>query len=293
MTKILVTGANGQLGQSIKKISARFSDFELIYADREMLDITDNEKVQAYIPAISPDIIIHAAAYTAVDMAETESEKCYAINQQGSEYIATAAERINATVIYISSDYVYHNTYTRPLETSDPTTPQGIYARSKLYGEWATLSACSRVIVVRTAWVYSEFKSNFVKTMARLMQAGKDLRVVADQIGTPTYAPHLAEVLLMLINTLDLKNDFFHHIYNYADSEAITWYAFAEDIQKAIGTSVDISPTTTAIYNAPAPRPSYSVLNSDRLRSIINYGDRPLHIGLETTLRAVGVFSEK
>lgn len=255
---IAVTGAGGQLGKEL--IRLQLPGITWIGLDRQALDITDAEACMHVIGNQRPDAVIHAAAYTAVDRAETEPETAYRINVQGTQNAAAAAELVGAKFVYVSTDYVFDGFGTRPYEVNDPTGPRTVYGRTKLQGEQAAAVACNRTFIVRTSWVYGAYGSNFVRTMLQLASNGTPLRVVNDQTGSPTYTYDLARFLTELVLTEQ------YGTYHASNSGSCTWYQFAQTIFAQSGLNVDLVPCTTAEFPRPAPRPAYSVLGHDSMR---------------------------
>ncbi|MBB5324211.1 dTDP-4-dehydrorhamnose reductase [Anoxybacillus tepidamans] len=253
--KIVVTGANGQLGQELVR-QLQQTNFELYSFTKSDLDITNESIVNEVITKIKPDIIINAAAYTKVDQAEIEEETAYLVNAFGQRSLAVAAEKVGAKICYISTDYVFDGNSAIPYREYDQTNPLGVYGKSKLVGEELTKSLCSRYFIVRTAWVYGEFGQNFVKTMLRLAKEKEEIGVVNDQIGSPTYTVDLAHFIIELVQTEKFG------IYHATNSEACSWYEFAKAIFEESNIKVKVNPITTEQFPRPAARPKYSVLDN-------------------------------
>lgn len=249
---ILITGANGQLGKELtKKLSTSNS---VIALSKEQLDITIKEKVEEQIFNYKPNLIIHTAAYTAVDECEENNEKAFLVNGIGAGYVAKSAEKIGARVFYISSDYVFDGKKQIPYLEEDNPNPQSIYGLSKWMGE-KLVSTYENSSIIRTSWLYGHDGKNFVKTMMRLASEGKEVKVVNDQIGSPTYINDLVQVIYHLIAK---KN----RIYHVSNIGYCSWYEFARAIYEEVGYSTDlVLPITTKEYNAAAARPRYSVLS--------------------------------
>ncbi len=269
LLKIAVTGANGQLGfQLVKKLVGKV---QLKAFDRASLDITNEAHVARQLSDFGPDIIINAAAYTAVDKAEQEHEKAYAINHLGAEYLAKNAERLNAILIHVSTDYVFDGQNEEPYLETAHTNPRSVYGRSKLAGELAVAKYCSKYIILRTAWVFGEHGNNFVKTMLRLAQNRTELSVVADQQGGPTYAGDIANAIISICNQIEMTNETIWGVYHFSGTPYVSWYEFAVEIfNRAVDLKViDKAPTTKSItsaeYPTPAKRPAYSKLNCDKI----------------------------
>ena len=270
MTKILITGANGQLGQSFKKVAPAFSNYNLQYCDRSQLDITQKEAVDEYFTTHDLDYCINCAAYTAVDRAESEPDKASDINVKGMENLALACQNANIPLIHFSTDYVYHNQQNTPFKEDDPTHPQSVYARTKLEGEQIAQTIHQQVMIIRTSWVYAEFGHNFVRTMHRLGQEREQLRIVFDQIGSPTYAPDLAEAVLNIITKVEcgeVTQEKLHGIYHYSNEGVASWYDFALAIFELSGIKCQVTPIETKDYPTPAKRPPFSLLNKGKIKA--------------------------
>ena len=268
--KILVTGANGQLGWELQR--AKPNDCELTALSRDQLDITDLEQVIRSINSIKPDWVINAAAYTAVDKAESDSAGAYAINAEGAANLATAAQAINSCLLHISTDFIFDGRNNRPYLPEDVPNPLGIYGASKLAGEQKVREILGgETLIIRTAWVYSAHGNNFVKTMLRLMGERDTLGVIEDQVGTPSWAAEIARAVYLSIEN-NLRG-----VYHWTDTGAASWYDFSVAIYELgkeaglINNSVTINPIPTEAYPTPAERPPYSILNKDSLRKAINY----------------------
>ena len=275
--KILVTGKNGQLGSELQKTCP--SNVELICFGSKELDISNAEQVNELLITHSPDIVINAAAYTAVDKAETDTDTAYAVNEQGAANLANACKNIDAKLIHISTDFVFDGTSTMPYTASDATNPLGVYGASKLAGEQAINEILgSQATIVRTAWVYSVFGNNFVKTMLRLMAEKEQLGIVGDQVGTPTWAAGLANMLWALVakarSEQVLNTENIATILNWTDAGVASWYDFAVAIQELaieqglLTKSIPISAIPAASYPTPAKRPAFSVLNKAQAEEI-------------------------
>jgi dTDP-4-dehydrorhamnose reductase len=272
MKRVMITGAQGQLGLALRKLLQECEDYEPYLTDAftnedkniAALDITQEEAVKEYVSAYKPDIIINCAAFTAVDLCETEQDKAYQINALGPKYLAEAAERIGARLIHISTDYVFDGESREPITEDAETNPVSVYGKTKLEGERNVIRSCSRYFILRTAWLYGEGK-NFVKTMLRLAENGSKIRVVADQYGTPTSAIELARVILFLMKTES------YGIYHTTCEGSTSWYEFAKIIFETAGMQVEVEAIETREYITPAKRPSYSVLDNKALRERHGY----------------------
>lgn len=256
--RILVTGANGQLGQEIQRLSAAFSDYEFDFFTRENLSIDNEAQVKEAFRKIQPTFCINCAAYTAVDKAETDKEAARNINAKAVELLAIACMQNGTQFIHISTDYVFDGNASQPYKVNAPVGPQGVYGATKLEGEQLAIKSNSNPIIIRTSWVYSEFGKNFVKTMMRLMKDKDSLNVVSDQSGSPTYAFDLAEAILQIIASGKWKGG----IYHYSNTGIITWYDFAVAIRDLIQSDCKVNPIPTSGYPTPAKRPAYSAMDT-------------------------------
>ena len=270
--KILIAGKNGQVGSCLVDLLEAQTELTFLALDREELDITDPIQVDKIVSEFQPNIIINAAAYTAVDKAEQESELAYAINRDGPRNLASAADEINATIIHISTDYVFAGNSLGSYTELDKTDPQGEYGRSKLAGEHAVAEACSRHVILRTAWVFSEHGNNFVKTMLRLAKTRDTLGVVADQFGGPTYAGDIAKAIVTISKQI-VNGNKAYGIYHYSGFPHVSWHEFAENVfnialnQYVLKQSIQVNPIMTQDYPTPAKRPANSRLNCHKIDS--------------------------
>lgn len=258
---ILVTGANGQLGNSIRKISASYPN-NYFFTDMPEVDITNLALLENLMKEKQIDAIINCAAYTAVDKAEDDVALATKINVDGPRNLAIAAKNANAKLVHVSTDYVFGGKAYLPLKESDPTAPIGVYGRTKLAGEEAVKEVGCDAVVVRTAWLYSEFGGNFVKTMLRLGRERSELGVVYDQVGTPTYATDLAVALMELLT----KGFTGFSLYHYSNEGVISWYDFAKTIFDLSGINIKLNALESSEYPSKAERPAYSVLNKKKIR---------------------------
>lgn len=252
--KLVVTGANGQLGKDVVKL-ARQQGFEVYGFGRDEMDVTSLEQVRNYVQTIKPDVIIHCAAYTNVDLAEEEVEQAYRVNANGARNVAVAGEEVRAKVCYISTDYVFDGTSSTPYREYDQTNPLSVYGKSKLAGEELTKTLCSKYFIVRTSWVYGKEGNNFVKTMLRLAKEREEISVVDDQIGSPTYTVHLADFLLKIV----CSN--YYGIYHASNTGSCSWYEFAKAIFEHANLDIIVNPITTEQFLAKANRPKFSLLD--------------------------------
>jgi dTDP-4-dehydrorhamnose reductase len=272
--KVLVTGAGGQVGRSLIATVPGWA--ALLAASHKDLDIADDHAVGAYVRLHSPDVILNAAAHTAVDRAESEPELAKGINSDGPRHLAVAAREVGARLIHISTDFVFDGKASSPYRPDATPNPLSVYGATKLAGEKAVLDALPESsVIVRTAWVYAAAGSNFVRTMLRVMNANGAVRVVADQVGTPTAARALAETLWDVVSKPEIKG-----IHHWTDAGVASWYDFAIAIAEEgaplglVSDSVTVTPITTADYPTPARRPAYSVLDKTSLAS---FGLVPVH----------------
>ena len=274
--KILLTGINGQLGHELQHTLAPLG--EVVGVGRTTMDLTQPEQILQVIDAVQPDLIVNPAAYTAVDRAETETELAHAINAIAPQTIAQAAQKLQVPLIHVSTDYVFDGQKNTPYTEVDPPNPLGAYGRTKLAGEEAVRQNGDRALILRTAWVYSAYgKGNFVKTMLRLGSQREEIRVVADQVGTPTWARNIAEAIAAIASIETEPGTTYH----FTNSGVASWYDFAVAIfeeAEAIGFPLKVQqvvPITTSEYPTPAQRPAYSVLANQKLAAIL--GCHPLH----------------
>jgi dTDP-4-dehydrorhamnose reductase len=256
--KFIVTGVLGQLGYDlVKQLSGQ--NHEVIGIDREELDITDEAAVHAFIEEAKPDAILHCAAFTNVDAAEENKDAAYAVNALGPKYLAQAASKVGAKMVYVSTDYVFNGTATDPYEVEQPTDPLGVYGETKLAGEEFVKQYLDKYFIVRTAWVYGINGHNFVKTMLRLGSERDEVGVVHDQIGSPTYTVDLAAFMIELVQSDK------YGIYHATNEGVCSWYDFAVEIFKQAGLNVKVNPLTSDQFPRPAARPSYSVLSKKKI----------------------------
>lgn len=272
MKKILVIGANGQLGNCFKKLSSDFdSNFEFNFASSEDLDITDRNAIDDFFDDFKPDFCINAAAYTAVDLAERESEKAFAVNAEAVGNIAEACKNTKATLIHISTDYVFDGESNISYSEDNFTNPQGVYGASKLKGEELAIENNPKTIVIRTSWLYSEFNKNFVKTMLNLFTIKDELGIVADQFGQPTNANDLAEVVMKIIES-DPKTFGVFHFSNYPETN---WFEFASKIAEFSDSKIKLKAISTEEFPTPAKRPKRSTMALDKIEEV--YKVEPIH----------------
>lgn len=263
MQTILVTGSHGQLGNEMQQAASRYPAFQYIYTDVEELDICDKNALQTFVKENKVNIIVNCAAYTAVDKAEDDVELCYRINRDAVRNIGEVAQENKVKVVHVSTDYVFDGTNHLPYTEDLPVCPATVYGKSKLEGEQVLLESCDQVVILRTAWLYSSFGNNFVKTMMKLGKERDALNVIFDQIGTPTYAADLADTILTLLS----HETFIPGIYHFSDEGVCSWYDFTKSIHRIAGITCDVRPIETKDYPARTPRPNYSVLNKAKIKS--------------------------
>ena len=260
--RILVTGCNGQLGNEIQLLETTNPQHTYFNTDVAELDITDEAAIESFVSENAIDGVINCAAYTAVDKAEENQELCHLLNTVAPGYLASAVEKRGGWIIQISTDYVFDGTNHTPYVETDPVCPNSVYGRTKLAGEEAAQKACAKTMIIRTAWLYSQFGNNFVKTMIRLGKEKPELGVIFDQIGTPTYARDLAVVIFEAVNKGIIPG-----IYHFSNEGVISWYDFTKAIHRIAGiNSCHVRPLHTAEYPTPASRPHYSVLDKTKIK---------------------------
>ncbi len=276
---VLVTGASGQLGQALQHVAVNHPDIEFHFVSSSELDITDKVSVASCFRKRKPDACINAAAYTAVDKAESEPEKAFAVNVTGVKNLAEVCKEHNVLMLHISTDFVFDGTKREPYTEDDIPNPQSVYGKTKLQGEQEIQAVLTKYYIVRTSWVYSQFGNNFMKTMIRLGQERDSLNVVNDQTGTPTNAVDLAEAIISILKSD--KEAF--GIYNYSNEGSCSWYDFAKKIFEVNKITIDLQPIATSAYPTPAKRPEYSVLDKRKITATFNivnnnWNDRVLKI---------------
>lgn len=250
--KVLITGANGQLGKELVELFTA-KGFEVYGFGRDKMDITNQTQVQEVISTLKPNIVLHSAAHTQVDLAESEPEQAFSINAYGTRNVAVAAEAVGAKLVYVSTDYVFDGTAEEPYNEFSPTSPLGVYGKSKLAGEQFVRDLHSKFFIVRTSWVYGKHGANFVKTMLKLGEERKEISVVADQIGCPTYTLDLANAILELVDTEK------YGVYHISNSGSCSWYEFAKAIFENTDLDIKVIQCTTLDFPRVAARPAYSV----------------------------------
>ena len=289
--KILVTGANGQLGMELQQLAPKYPAFDFIFMTREQFALDDLNAIDPIISKHKPKYFINCAAYTAVDKAESEKDLTHTINATAPGLMAAACRKNNIQFIHVSTDYVFKGNGSSPYKEDDKTDPVNYYGASKLEGEKMVIENDPGAIIVRTAWVYSEFGKNFVKTMIRLMADKDQIGVVSDQYGTPTYAADLAEAIMKIISTFEIPTGLpmatgtppayrtgrlttYGGIYHFSNEGQITWYDFAVAIKELTASHCRVNAIPTAEYPTPAKRPGYSVLDKTKIRDTFNISIR-------------------
>ena len=263
MLNVLVTGSNGQVGSELQSLSAAY-EYNFYFTDRDSLDITNKEAIEEFVKNNAIDTIINAAAYTAVDKAEEDSQNADKVNHLATKYLAEIAKENAIKLIHISTDYVFDGKNYKPYNEEDLTNPNGIYGSTKLAGEQAMQAVNPKnSIIIRTSWVYSSYGANFVKTMLRLGKERDSLGVIFDQVGTPTYARDLAKAILDILP--DIENEKVE-IYNYSNEGVLSWYDFAKEIMRMAKIEGEINPIETQEYPTLATRPHYSLLNKAKIK---------------------------
>jgi dTDP-4-dehydrorhamnose reductase len=282
MELIWVTGANGQLGSELQVLSQQYPQYHFRCTDVEKINITDYNAVSEFLEKEKITVILNCSAYTAVDKAELEFELANAINHLAVAHMAQEAKRLGIKMIHISTDYVFDGTSDKPYSETDVPNPKSVYGQTKLYGENAMIAANpSNSIIIRTAWVYSSFGTNFVKTMLHLATERDEINVVDDQVGSPTYAADLASVILTILPKLDSEKV---ELYHYSNEGQCTWYNFAKTIFNEANVTVKINPIPSSAYPTPAYRPTYSLLNKHKITTTFSVQIRDWHLALKECL---------
>ncbi len=259
--KIIVTGSDGQLGNEFRAL-AKTSNWEFVFTDYKELDITNGSAVATFFAKHNPDYCINCAAYTAVDKAESDIELCDAINVTGGGNLAEACKSSNATLIHISTDFVFDGTACKPLKEDEPTSPVNYYGESKLNAEQKIAQILPEHIILRTSWLYSTHGNNFVKTMLRLSETKDELNIIADQIGTPTYARDLAVAIYAVIE----KSSKAYGVYHFSNEGTASWYDFTKAVFEYADVKTKVNPIPTEKYPTPAARPAYSVMDKSKFK---------------------------
>jgi dTDP-4-dehydrorhamnose reductase len=273
---VLVTGGSGQLGQALKSIADQFAAIDFRFYASSELDITNLEQCKTIFNINKPDFCINSAAYTAVDKAESESEKAQLINVEGARNLATVCKDFDVVLLHVSTDFVFDGTAKKRYTEDDIPNPTGVYGQTKLDGEKAIQAILEKYFIIRTSWVYSEFGANFMKTMIRLGSERDSLSVVNDQIGTPTNAVDLAKALLKItqfVNNAGITDNRqpttdIYGVYNFSNEGQCSWYDFAKKIFEINNITIDLQPIPTSAYPTPARRPAFSVLDKSKIKKV-------------------------
>jgi dTDP-4-dehydrorhamnose reductase len=282
-SRILVTGANGQLGMELRDLSATFPDYEFLFFGKDDFSIVDGDAAEEIMVKLAPQFLINCAAYTAVDKAEQDRELAYSINASAVGLLAELCSRHHCKFIHISTDYVFNGAASSPLNESHPVAPVNYYGETKLAGEKLALQKNPGSVIIRTAWVYSAHGKNFVKTMLRLMTEKPEISVVSDQKGTPTYAADLARAIMHII----ASGHWIPGIYHYSNEGQTTWFSFASQIKELAGIECQIHPISTARFPTPAKRPAYSVLDKSKIKNTYALPIRDWESALRACLSAL------
>ena len=276
---VVVTGANGQLGQAIQFVASNYPNIDFVFCSSSDLDITNKENCESVFKKEKPDFCINAAAYTAVDIAESDSEKAALINAIGAKNLAESCKNFNAKIIHISTDFVFDGSKKAPYNETDLPNPKGVYGQTKLEGEKAIQEVFDAYYIIRTSWVYSQFGNNFMKTMLRLASERTSLSIVNDQIGTPTNAVDLANAILKIVES---KTGNKHYgIYNFSNEGQCSWFDFAMKIFEINQVIIDVTPIPTTQFPTPAARPKYSVLDKTKIKTTFGIEIKPWEQALE------------
>ncbi|MFV7791048.1 dTDP-4-dehydrorhamnose reductase [Aliarcobacter lanthieri] len=282
---ILVTGSNGQLGSEIKEVSKDYP-YNFFFTNRDDLDITSKDSIKDFCQKNSINVIINCAAYTAVDKAESDEINADLVNRKAVKKLSIISKELNIKLIHISTDYVFDGKNFKPYCEEYQTNPQSIYGKTKLSGEKELININPKnSIIIRTSWVYSFYGNNFVKTMLRLGKEKEELGVIFDQVGTPTYALHLAKTILEIIPQIENQKV---EIYNYSNEGVLSWYDFAKEIMKMAKIDCKINPIETFQYPTPAKRPHFSILNKSKIKSTFNIEIPYWKDGLDDCLKRLG-----
>ncbi|MCR8667212.1 dTDP-4-dehydrorhamnose reductase [Aestuariibaculum sp. M13] len=263
MINVLVTGGNGQLTSCIKDVEKKFDGLNVMYTDSQELDICDLNQVQSFFKSHDIDYCVNCAAYTAVDKAEDEQELAFKVNAKGVKNLALACKEYHVVLIHISTDFVFDGIKREPYTEGDQPNPISVYGASKLQGEIEIQNILEKYFIIRTSWLYSEHGNNFMKTMLCLAETRDAISVVADQIGTPTYAGDLAKVILDIVK--NKTNEF--GVYHYSNEGEISWFDFAKEIFKIANLNIELIPIDSSKYITKAKRPTYSVLSKEKIKN--------------------------
>lgn len=262
MIKVLIVGADGQMGQCFKTLSSTINQIDFLFTGKQALDILDIDQLNTIFNREQPNFVVNCAAYTAVDLAEDNETLAQQINEMGAKNLATACKQHNATLIHLSTDFVFEGNVVKLLNETDFAKPKSVYGATKLAGERAIQSALDKHIIIRTSWLYSEYGNNFLKTMLYLSKSKSELNIIADQIGTPTYAMDLANAIMYIIQSEEPTFGVFH----YSNEGVTSWYDFAVAIFKLAGNKIQVNPIPNTAYPTKASRPSFSVMDKSKIK---------------------------
>jgi dTDP-4-dehydrorhamnose reductase len=276
---VLVTGANGQLGQAIQFVATNYPNIRFVFCSSLDLDISNKDNCESVFNNEKPDFCINAAAYTAVDKAESEPKKAELINVIGAKNLAESCKNFNTKLIHISTDFVFDGSKKEPYNETDLPSPKGVYGQTKLNGEKAIQEVFDAYFIIRTSWVYSQFGNNFMKTMLRLASERTSLSVVNDQIGTPTNAVDLANAILKIVESKTSNNQY--GIYNFSNEGQCSWFDFAKKIFEINQVKIDLIPIPTTQFPTPAARPKYSTLDKSKIKTAFGIEIKPWEQSIE------------
>lgn len=282
--KVLVFGANGQLGQCLKAVTAERNFNPVVFASKRDANILNEAALKVFFEREQAQFVVNCAAYTAVDKAEEEVEAAKAVNETGAACLAKACKNANAILIHISTDFVFDGNTVSLLKETDMTKPVNVYGQTKLAGEKAITSIFDKHIIIRTSWLYSEFANNFVKTMLRLGSERNNLQIIADQIGSPTYAIDLAHAIINIIQS----SESIYGIYHYSNEGAVSWYDFAKAIFEMADLKAVVSPISASAYPSKAKRPSFSVMDKSKIKAVYGLDIPYWRESLSKCLKALG-----
>ncbi len=286
---ILVTGSNGQLGNELRILSKDYSEYQFLFTSRSQLSIEDSQSVESFFKKNHIDYCINCAAYTAVDKAESERDSAFEINATAVGELSKICSQYGTKLIHISTDYVYDGSSHVALKEDSPVGPVNVYGASKLKGEQLALQNNPSTLIIRTSWVYSSFGNNFVKAMMRLLTEKDEINVINDQLGSPTYAADLADVIMKFIQQME-KGKSFSGIVNYSNAGITSWFDFAQEIKSRIKSNCIINPIPTASYPTPAKRPLYSVLDTSKIKGLLQI---EIPIWKDSLEKCIGVLNAK
>lgn len=281
--KILISGSKGQLGNELKVLSEKYTQYRFLFFDKDEWPVDDAKITQTIFEKYQPHFVINCAAYTNVDKAESEKERAFKINSEAVGSLAKFCSQFNVKLIHISTDYVFDGSASQPLKETDLPNPVNSYGESKLKGEQLVLQNNPDAIIIRTSWVYSSFEKNFVKTMIRLMHEKESINVVTDQFGSPTYAADLAEACIDIIANSNWQPG----IYNFSNEGVISWFDFAKEISSHVNYAGSINPVSTNQFPSQAKRPKYGVFDKSKIQQVYNIQLKPWKISLQECIQKI------